>query len=42
MGDACAAILRAEYAQYTGNVKNDEDTLRELTGLTTFEKYPVY
>jgi len=42
MGDACAAIIRADYAQYTGNVKNDEDTLRELVGLTTFEKYPIY
>jgi NAD(P)-dependent dehydrogenase (short-subunit alcohol dehydrogenase family) len=42
MGDACAAIIRADYAQYTGNVKNDEETLRALTGLQTFEKYPVY
>jgi NAD(P)-dependent dehydrogenase (short-subunit alcohol dehydrogenase family) len=42
MGDACAAILRADYAIYTGRVTNDEDTLRELTGATSFEKYPVY
>jgi NAD(P)-dependent dehydrogenase (short-subunit alcohol dehydrogenase family) len=42
MGDACAAIIRADYAQYTGNVKNDEETLTALTGIKTFEAYPVY
>src|SRR5437762_1144361 len=30
MGDACAAIIRADYQQYTGNVLNDEQTLTKL------------
>lgn len=42
MGDACAAIIRADYTQYTGNVKNDEETLTALTGITSFEEYPIY
>ena len=42
MGDACAAILRADHASYTGRVLNDEAWLTELTGATTFTQYASY
>ena len=43
MGDACAAIIRADHAEFTGRVLTDEATLTALTGMTSFEqRYPVY
>jgi citronellol/citronellal dehydrogenase len=42
MGDATAAIVRADHAQFTGNVLSDEETLTALTGATTWEKYATY
>ncbi len=42
MGDACAAIIRADHADYTGRIANDEQTLTALLGTTSFEQYPVY
>ncbi len=42
MGDATAAIVRADYAQYTGNVLSDEETLTKLLGVTNFDSYATY
>lgn len=42
MGDAAAAIIRADHKVYTGQVKNDQDTLTAILGTTEFSKYPVY
>lgn len=42
MGDACAAIIRADHADFTGRVLTDEATLTALTGVTSFERYPSY
>lgn len=42
MGDAAAAIIRADHKVYTGQVKNDEDTLTAILGTTDFSAYPRY
>jgi NAD(P)-dependent dehydrogenase (short-subunit alcohol dehydrogenase family) len=42
MGDAAAAIIRADHAQFTGNVLSDEETLTALTGITNFDHYATY
>ena len=42
MGDACAALIRADHQQVTGNILNDEQTLTKLLGITNFDKYPSY
>lgn len=42
MGDAAAAIIRADHTVYTGQVKSDEETLTALLGTTDFSKYPRY
>ena len=42
MGDACAAMIRADHTVFTGRVQNDESVLGELLGLKSFEQYPVY
>ena len=42
MGDAAAAIIRADHQQYTGNVGTDETALTKLTGVPEFSKYATY
>ena len=42
MGDAAAAIVRADHAQFTGNVLSDEETLTALTGITNFDHYATF
>ncbi len=42
VGDAAAAIIRTDHAIYTGQVKNDEDTLKAILGTTDFSKYATY
>ena len=42
MGDACAAIVRADRQVITGRIMNDEAWLTELTGLTDFAQYASY
>ncbi|MSQ29181.1 MAG: SDR family NAD(P)-dependent oxidoreductase [Dehalococcoidia bacterium] len=42
MGDACAAIFRADRRQFTGVVSTDEGVLTELTGIKTFDHYATY
>lgn len=42
MGDAAAAIIRADRRLYTGYVQNDEQTLTALLGTTDFSRYPRY
>lgn len=42
MGDAAAAMIRADHAVYTGRVVNDETALTELTGATSFDRYATY
>jgi NAD(P)-dependent dehydrogenase (short-subunit alcohol dehydrogenase family) len=42
MGDACAALFRADRRIHTGIVSTDENVLTRLTGMTNFEVYPTY
>ena len=42
MGDAAAAMIRADPREFTGQVMTDEAALTVLTGATAFEGYAVY
>ena len=42
MGDAAAAIVRADHALCTGNIWSDEEALTAVTGTTDFTKYATY